>query len=188
ESGTGGLTRPPSATFPIVPATANHLAFGVQPGTTVAGVAVNPAVTVRVFDQFNNFASNDNTDQVTLSVASGPGGFTAGSTTTASVSAGIATFSNLVLNTAGAYTLGESGTGGITGPASASFTVVPAAADHLAFGVQPGTTVAGVAVSPAVTVRAFDRFGNLATNDNTDHVTLLVATGPGGFTVGSTTT
>src|SRR5439155_804956 len=134
------------------------------------------------------FASNDNSGQVTLSVASGPGGFTAGSTTTASVSAGVATFSNLILNTAGTYTLGESGTGGLTGPASASFTVVPAAANHLAFGVQPGTTVAGVAVRPAVTVPASELFRNLATNDNTDHVTLSVATGPGGFTVGSTTT
>src|SRR5207253_2976098 len=148
----------------------------------------SPAVTVQVFDQFGNFASNDNSGQVTLSVASGPGGFTAGSTTTATVTSSSAACRDGILDTAGTYTLGESGTGGITGPNSTSFTVVPAAADHLAFGVQPGTTVAGVAVSPAVTVRAFDRFGNLATNDNTDNVTLLVATGPGGFTVGSTTT
>src|SRR5438876_923744 len=98
----------------------------MQPRTSVAGVAISPAVTVQVFDRFGNFASNDNSGQVTLSVASGPGGFAAGSTTTASVSAGVATFSNLILNTAGAYTLGESGTGGLTGPSSASFTVVPA--------------------------------------------------------------
>src|SRR5439155_663704 len=116
ESGTDGLTGPAYPRCAVEPEGADHLGFGVQPSTTVAGVAVNPAVTVRVFDQFNNFASNDSSDQVTLSVASGPGGFTAGSTTTASVSAGVATFSNLVLNTAGAYTLGESGTGGITGP------------------------------------------------------------------------
>src|SRR5207245_2670216 len=123
----GGLTGTTSGTFNITPAAPTHLAFNGQPSLTVAGVAISPAVTVRLFDQFNNLATNDNSDQVTLSVASGPGSFTGSSTTTTSVSAGVATFSNLILNTAGAYTLGESGTGGITGPASSSFTVVPAA-------------------------------------------------------------
>src|SRR5207244_1900567 len=129
-----GLTGPASTSFNITSATGNHLVFGVQPSNnTVAGTAINPAVTVRVLDQFNNLVNSDNTDQVTLSVASGPGGFAGSSTTTATVSAGVATFGNLILNTAGAYTLGESGTGGITGPASSSFTVIPAAADHLGF-------------------------------------------------------
>ena len=133
----------------MVPAAADHLVFGIQPSGTTAGVAIGPAVTVKVFDQFGNFASNDNSDKVTLAVASGPGGFASGSTTTVTVSGGIATFSNLILDTAGSYTLGESAPGGITGPASASFTVVPAAANHLAFGVPPSVTTAGVAISPA---------------------------------------
>ena len=107
--------------------------------------------------------------------AAGPGGFAGASTTTVTVNAGVATFSNLVLNTAGSYTLGESGTNGLTGPASASFTVVPAGADHLGFGVQPSTTVAGVAVSPAVTVQVFDQFGNFASNDNSGQVTLTLS-------------
>src|SRR5207237_2726129 len=123
--------------------------------------------------------SSDNTDQVTLSVASGPGAFTAGSTVTVTVSGGVATFSNLILNTAGTYTLGESATGGLTGPASSSFQVTPAAPDHLAFGVQPSNTTAGVAISPAVTVRILDQFNNLVSSDNTDQVTLGVARGPG---------
>ena len=172
ESGSGGLTGPASSSFTVIPAAANHLAFGVQPSTTVAGVAISPAVTVQIFDRFGNLATNDNSDQVTLAVASGPGSFTGSSTTTVTVSGGIATFSNLILNTAGSYTLSESGTGGISGPASSSFTVTPAAADHLAFGVQPSTTVAGVAISPAVTVKVFDHFGNLVTNDSSDQVTL----------------
>ena len=117
---------------------------------------------MQVLDRFGNFVTGDNSDKVTLKVASGPGGFTSGSTLTATASGGVATFSNLILDTAGSYTLGESATGSLTGPASASFTIVPAAADHLAFGVQPGTTRAGVAISPAVTVKAFDQFGNFA--------------------------
>src|SRR5207248_780225 len=130
---------------------------------------------------------NDNTDQVTLSVASGPGGFAGGSTTTVTVSAGVATFSNLILNTAGTYTLGESGTGGITGPISSSFTVVPAAANHLAFNVQPSTTVAGVVIAPAVTVRVLDQFGNLATGDSSN-VTVAIGTNAGGGTLSGTAT
>src|SRR5262249_23419357 len=161
-------------------AAADHLTFGVQPGQTVAGVAINPAVTVRVFDKFGNFANNDNSDQVTLAVASGPGGFTPSSGTRGPVESGAAERSQQAPQTARYYTLGESGSGGITGPASASFTVVPAAGDHLAFSQQPSLTVAGFAINPAVTVQVFDRFGNFATNDSTDQVTLAVASGPGG--------
>src|SRR5205814_2212749 len=188
ESGTGGITGPNSTSFTIVPAAADHLIFGVQPSTTVAGVAISPAVTVQERKSVVNAASNDNGAQVTVTVSSGTGGVTGGSTTTVTVSGGIATFGHLVLNTAGAYTLGESGTGVITGPSSASFTVVPAGADHLGFGVQPSTTVAGVAISPAVTVQVFDQFGNFASNDNSGQVTLSVASGPGGFAPTSTTT
>src|SRR5207237_7182898 len=132
--------------------------------------------------------SSDNTDQVTLSVASGPGAFTAGSTVTVTVSGGVATFSNLILNTAGTYTLGESATGGLTGPASSSFQVTAAAPNHLAFGVQPRTRTAAGGINPAVTVRILDQFNNLVTADNTDQVTVSVASGPGGFTGASTTT
>jgi hypothetical protein len=80
---------------------------------------------VQVFDKYGNPVVADNSDQVTLTVASGPGAFTAGSTTTATASGGVATFSNIALTVDGTYTLGESGTGGISGPASNSFTIDP---------------------------------------------------------------
>ena len=188
ESATGGLTGPASSRFNVSPAAADHLAFVVQPSTVVAGVAISPAVKVQILDRFGNLVIADNSDQVTLSVASGSGGFTGGSTTTATVSGGVASFSNLVLDKAGSYTLGEIATNSLIGPASVSFTVVPTAANHLVFGVQPSVTTAGVAISPAVTVQVLDRFGNLVTGDNSDKVTLKVVSGPGGFTSGSTLT
>jgi hypothetical protein len=104
-------------------AAADHLAFGQQTTNTLTGVAVRPAVTVQVRDRFGNLLTVDNSDQVTLTVASGPGGFAPGSTTTATVSGGVATFSNLVFSTPGTYTLSASGSGGLTGPNSASFAV-----------------------------------------------------------------
>src|SRR5205814_1311898 len=159
-----------STAFNITAAAADHLGFGVQPSSnTVAGVAISPAVTVRILDVFGNLVTNDNSDQVTLSVASGPGGFAGSSTLTATASGGIATFRNLFHNTAGTYTLRDRPTQRSSDPTSAGFTVTAAAADHLGFGVQPSSnTVAGTAITPAVTVRILDQFGNLVASDNSD--------------------
>ncbi len=188
ENATGGLTGSNSASFTINPAAPTQLSFGVEPGTTTAGTAMNPAVTVDALDPYGNLATNNNTLQVTLSVATGPGGFASGSTATVTVSGGIATFNNLVLDTAGSYTLAESATGNLSGPNSSSFTITPAVGDHLAFSVQPSTTTAGAVISPAVQVQVFDQYGNLLTGDNSDPASLSVASGPGSFIAGSTTT
>jgi predicted outer membrane repeat protein len=104
---------------------ADHLAFLVQPGHGVAQIPLYPPVQAQILDAYGNPLTADNSDQLTLTVASGPGAFTAGSTTTVTVSGGIATFSNLTLTAAGTYTLGETGPGGLTGPNSNSFTVDP---------------------------------------------------------------
>src|SRR5207247_592424 len=125
----------------------------------------------QIVDQFNNLTSS--TANVTVA-ASGPGAFTAASTTTVAAVAGTATFSNLHLNTAGSYTIAASSTG-LTGATSTSFTVTALAADHLPFLQQPTNTVAGVAITPAVTVQVFDPFNNLVTS--TTAVTIS-ATGP----------
>src|SRR5205814_1742276 len=116
------------------------------------------------------------------------GGFDPVSTSTATVNGGIATFGNLVFDTAGNYTLGESATGGLNAPNSVVFTIVPAALDHLTWRVQPSDTTAGIAISPAVQVAEFDRFGNLGTLDNGNRMTLSVAGGPDAFASESTTT
>src|SRR5262249_49784630 len=141
-----------------------------QPVDTAAGSAINPAVQVQVLDHFGNLLSGDSSDQVTVSIASGPGTFTAGSTTTVTVVGGVASFGNLVLDTAGTYTLAASATGGVSGPDSSSFTISPMAADHLVFAVGPGTSPAGGPITPVVQVEIVDTFGNLLTGDHTDQV------------------
>ena len=50
-----------------------------------------------VEDQFGNIVTTDSST-VTISLASGPGGFATGSTISVAAVNGIATFSNLVLN------------------------------------------------------------------------------------------
>ena len=188
ESATSGLSGPNSTSFTVSTLPASQLRFSVLPATTTAGAAINPSVQVEVVDRFGNFISGDNSDRVTLSVASGPGGFASSSTTTITVSGGIATFSNLVFDTAGAYTLGESATSELSGPNSGSFTIDPATADHLGFGVPLNGSNAGRAISPGVVVKVMDQFGNVLTGDNGDQVTLTIASGPGGFAPDSTTT
>ena len=161
----------------------------MQPSNTTAGAAITPAVTVKIEDQFGNLVTSDNTDTVTVGIASGPGSFTGSSTTTVTASSGVATFSNLHLNTAGSYTLSETASGGLTGPASNSFTVTPAAANQLVFGhAADATPRPGAAITPAVTVQ--DRGPVRQPGHQRQHrqVTVAVASGPGSFTGGSTTT
>jgi hypothetical protein len=134
---------------------------------------------------------SDSSSTVTLSIASGPTNAVvdSNSTMTATVKNGVATFSNVILDTAGSYTLmATDSSTGVTTAVSGTITVTPGTATQLV--VPPVTTpgTVGQAIMPAITVTAEDAFGNVATSDN-DSVTLNLASGaPGSFTSGSTTT
>lgn len=95
---------------------------------------------------------------------------------------------NVTLTTAGNQTISVADTanGGING--SATVTVAAAAASKLAFGQQPSNAVAGAIISPAVTVRVLDAYGNLVASDNTDAVTLALGNNPGSGTLSGATT
>ena len=135
-----------------------------------------------VEDAFGNVVTSDNSS-VTIAVASGPGGFTGGSTISVAAVNGVATFSNLVLNTAGSYTLSVSD-GGLAGANTGNLTVSPAAASQLVLQQSPTTGTAGQALG-TVQLVVEDAFGNVVTSDSST-VTIAVASGPGGFTAGST--
>jgi hypothetical protein len=110
------------ATITVNPGAAAKLGFGQQPTNTTVGAVISPAVTVRVLDAFGNLVTSDNTDQVTLTLGNA-GGATLGGTVTATVSGGVATFSNLTVSAAGnGYTL-TAASGALTGATSASFNV-----------------------------------------------------------------
>src|SRR5439155_1527430 len=103
------------------------------------------------------------------------------------VSGGVATFNSLSINRAGAgYSL-SAADGALGSATSTLFTVSAAAADHLAFSVQPGDTTAGVSISPPVRVQVLDAFGNLVSSD-TSTVTVAIASNPGGGTLSGSTT
>jgi hypothetical protein len=138
---------------------ADHLIFVQQPTATTAGQAINSpgGVRVEVVDAFGNLVTGD-LSKVTVSVASGPGTFASG-TTTLTVSKGIAAFTNLVLDTAGTYTL-QVADGSLRGAVSSSFTISAAAATCFRVTVT-GPVTAGS--STTLTVTALDPFGNVAT-------------------------
>ena len=108
----GALTGATSSSFAISPAAAAQVAFKQQPTQTRTGVAVSPAVTVVVQDAFGNTVTT-NTSSVTLTLSSGTFSSGSGTVTIAAVN-GLATFSSLVINTPGGYTL-SAGDGSLTG-------------------------------------------------------------------------
>src|ERR1019366_618787 len=122
-----------------------------------------PNVVVQVDDTYGNVVTTAS-GSVTMSIkAGGPqASFTSG-TITAAVSAGVATFSNLVVNTPGSYTLTATpvGISGVASPVNSSaFTVSPAAASTFTVST-PATQNAGTAFSE--TIPAHDAYGNIAT-------------------------
>ena len=120
-----------------------------------------------------NPRGGDNTvfiDSVSASNASLAGG----STATAKVSAGVATFANLALDTSGNYVLLASADGLIQPTAAVSVTA--AMATQLAVTRTPGTTQAGVALSPSLQVSVEDAFGNVV---STSSASVTVSAGGG---------
>ena len=108
---------------------------------------------VAVEDQFGNVVTTD-TSTVTLTVATGPGGFANGSTTSVAAVKGIATFSNLLLDTAGSYTL-NAADGSLASATSGNLVLTPAAPAKAVF-----QTLAGGGFAVVVE----DQFNNVVTS------------------------
>jgi hypothetical protein len=165
---------------PLGTPVATSLAFTQQPNNGESGTALAPPVTVAVRDQFGNTFTADSSSTVTLTLNGGAfaGG---GNTATATVSSGVATFSNLVINTAGAYTLTATD-GNLTNATSNVFMIQTPT--KLAFTQQPGNGVVGSPLVPQVAVAVEDANGNVVTGDAST-VTLTLSSGT--FASGSNT-
>ena len=120
-------------------AAGTQVVYGVEPSNVTAGVANSPSIVVDVEDPFGNIVLTDSST-VTLSIASGPGSLSG--TVIATASSGVATFSNVILDTAGTYTLAATD-GALTSATSTSFTVSAAAATQVVYGVEPSNVIAG---------------------------------------------
>lgn len=181
-----GLASAASTAFSIAPGPAAQLVFTGQPSTAAAGAAISPSVQVSVQDAFGNTVTGGTT-LVTMAIAMNPGAGTLSGIRTQGAVNGIATFSDLSIEKAGAgYALAATASG-LPVVTSASFNIVPAPAAQLVFTGQPSAAVAGAAISPAVRVTVQDAFGNTVTGAST-LVTVAIATNPGGGTLGGTRT
>jgi len=178
----GALTSATTGNI-VIGAAASRLAFTQVPTTGTAGTPLT-ALQVAIRDTNGNVVTS-NTSAVTIAVKSGPGGFASGSTLTATAVNGVATFSNLMLNTPGTYTFTVTA-GALTSATTGSIVISAAAASKLAFTTTPSTGTAGIPLT-ALQVAIRDTNGNVVTSNNST-VTIAVKSGPGGFTSGSTLT
>jgi len=180
----GALTKATSDTFTVSPDSAAALAFKAAPSAAKAGVTLT-TITVQVVDQFGNVVTG-NTSDITLALDTKPGSATLGGTKTQTAVAGIATFGDLSLQTAGTYTI-KATNGFVTAVTSANFVISPGSAAKLDFLQVPTSATAGVAISPAVTVQVEDQYGNVVTTD-VSKITATLDTAPTGATLSGTAT
>ncbi len=170
-----GVTSATSTAFNVTTGAASKLGFAVQPASAAAGASLG-SVEVRVQDAGGNTVSAS--DAITLTLSGGNPGATLGGTTMQSASGGVATFSTLGVNLVGTgYQLNATATG-LTGAASATFTITAGPASQLVFLDQPGDEAAGAFISPTIRVGMRDGFGNPVTT-TPPAVTLAITPGTG---------
>ncbi|MDX6480075.1 MAG: hypothetical protein QOG85_585, partial [Gaiellaceae bacterium] len=189
KSGGGSQT---TSTITYVAGSADATASTLTP--TSASITANgtatQVLTVQAKDATgNNLTSGGST--VTITKQSGTGSIgsvtdNGNGTYTATVTAPSATGSGVFVATLGGNPV-KSGTGS---QAQATVTYAPGTATQLVFGQQPSNTVAGVTMSPAVTVKVEDASGNVVTGDNSTQVALAILNNPssGTLTGGAATT
>src|SRR5439155_940532 len=182
------LTGATSAPFDIASSTATRLVFTVEPSTATAGAPITPALQITAQDASGNVVP-DFTGNVTVAIGTNPAGGTLSGTTTVAAVGGVAPLPDRSVDEAGSgYTL-AAGAAGPAGTTSAPFDITSAPATRLVFTVQPTTTTAGAAISPAVQLTVHDALGNTVTGFTGD-VTLTITTGTGtsGARLSGTTT
>jgi pantothenate kinase type III len=166
-----GLTAATTTTFAVTPAAPAQLVITTQPPSSItAGAGFGLAVSVE--DAYGNPEPNYS-GNVTVALASGSG---LNGTLTVSSTDGVADFSGLTLDQAGAgYALKVTSNG--LSAATSSFTVTPAAPAQLAITSQPPSSVtAGAGFGLVVSVE--DTYGNVEPNDSGD-VSVALAGGTG---------
>ncbi len=176
---TTGTTGGTSVT--VSPAVPTQFVVNAQPAATVtAGQAfatTSQPVVVYEEDQYGNVETGDNSTVVTASLS-----VTAAKllgTTTATVSGGVATFTDLSTETAGTMTLAFNGDG-LEAGSSHSIVISPGAASQLAIQTQPSpTATAGQPFGIQPVVAEEDKYGNVEAGDNSTRVSASLGSGTG---------
>ncbi|HTL06124.1 MAG TPA: Ig-like domain-containing protein, partial [Gemmatimonadales bacterium] len=162
---------------------ATRLGFIQQPGLSIAGTAMAPAVRVALQDDFLATVVGA-PNPVTIQLAGNPGGATLAGQTTVTPQNGIATFSSLSLNKVGtAYTFLVTSPG-LVEATSIPFDVIAGSANQLVFTVAPSTGArSGVALAQQPALQLKDNSGNNVAQANV-LITASISGGPSGATLG----
>src|SRR5205823_5071076 len=151
---------------------------------TVADTAIATEVEVTAQDGNGNTASGF-TGNITVAIGTNLSSGTLAGTLTHAAVGGAASRAGLSIDKVGTgYTLTATGAGSTT---SAAFNITAGSATQLVFSVQPSTTTAGAAITPAVEVTAQDANGNTATGF-TGNITVAIGTNPSSGTLAGTLT
>jgi outer membrane protein OmpA-like peptidoglycan-associated protein len=156
---------------------ATTIVWITEPGASTAGSPIIGPPTVEVKDQYGNPIEGVT---VTMTV-SGPGTFTAGSTVTGVTGInGQVSFTNLVLDTAGAYTFTAMAPDPISSPLSSSIVVSPSTAYKIVL-TGCGSSI-NVGATCTLTATIEDQYNNTETGDNATSVTFAQTSGSGSVT------
>jgi hypothetical protein len=152
-----GLTGTSSASFDVTPGV--KLAFTVQPpATAAAGAVLTPAIQVSAVDSLGAVLTGF-TGNITVALTGGTAGASLTGTKTVAAVAGVATFSNLVVDSVGTGYMLNATASGLAAATSNAFNTVGGTAVKLGFIVQPAATPAGAIIQPAVQVAVQDAGG-----------------------------
>ena len=155
-----------TSAFTITAGPAVQLAFsasGEPPATAAAGqnLATPTPIVVDAEDQFGSIDLTYS-GAVTIALANNATGKLVGTLTVNAVK-GVATFTNLAIDTVGKYNLGAT-SGKLTAGTSSSVTISAATASQLVWTTQPpGTATEGIPLG-TVTLQVEDKYGNLEPN------------------------
>jgi hypothetical protein len=179
------LTSPNSNSISLSAGSASKLGFFTQPVATTGGIAIPTTVQVEIEDASGNrVTSASATIQMALGTNPKNGHLTG--TTSAGTASGVASFSNLVIDSAATgYTLSATG-GGFTAATSSAFNVTVGSATKLGYRVAPSTTNGGATMT-TVQVEIRDAGGNRVTTASRN-ITLAITTNPNSGTLSGTLT
>jgi hypothetical protein len=161
-----------AAGFTVTSPAATKLAFSPQPPNGTAGQALSPPVVVQIQDAGGNVFAGSS---AAVTISSTPAGVSG--TLTVNAASGVATFSNLIFNTVGNYTL-TAASAGVSSATSAQIAIAPGPANKLVLTSQPSSgTISQPLTAPVVQVQ--DAQGNLVT---TSTAAVVVSSTPAGVT------
>jgi hypothetical protein len=151
----GVSTTVDSSQFAVTAASANSVSVDSQPSDTTAGQSIGGSPAAKVIDEFGNPVSG-----VDVSVSVNGGSLDGGTTPVSTDGSGVATFGNLVIETAGDYTLTFDASGVTATVDSSQFTVTAASANSVSVATQPSQTTAGNSINGPPEAVVTDEFGN----------------------------